>query len=455
MRMVLGKARTALEPAMTAARHVPDQPARAPRALPGREDHPLRAEIANEVHARPYEMVVSPARASFLCLYRPEEFAGEDRDHLSRLCERLGAAPPAPGALHYSADLGRFRVRWESHTEFASYGFLRAGANAGPFADTPLGGVPEEWLGGLPGEVLVALQIAIERGTGDPQVSAQLAPHFGGTTLAGSLIAGGAARVWTDFRVHEDGFSRILIEDLRLGRRQLGRLVQRLMEIEAYRHMALLAFPEARRNGPALTRVERALAALTARICQGADEQRLLGELSDLTAEVEAIATATSYRFSAAEAYSALVARRIDELREQRIEGVQTFGEFMNRRLAPAMRTCASVAERVRALSTRAGRVGELLQARVSLALEQQNRDLLASMNRRARLQLRLQETVEGLSIVVLSYYLVGLAAYVLKGAKAAGLAVEVDLLAAAAVPLVVAGVYLLVRRFRRLAALK
>ena len=76
--------------------------------------------------------------------------------------------------------------------------------------------------------------------------------------------------------------------------------------------------------------------------------------------------------------------------------------------------------------------------------------DLLVSMNRRARLQLRLQRTVEGLSVAAVSYYVVGLLYYLFQGAEEAGLLLDATIAAAAAVPPVVVVIWWLVRRIRR-----
>ncbi len=421
--------------------------------LPGVGEHPLRRTLTDEMHARPYEMMPPPARASFVALHSGEAAARTEWEAVCELCRRYGVAGPPEGASHVSVDLGVFRLRWERHTEFSSYGFIKLGEFAQPFAAPVIDEVPADWLAKLPGEALVAIHVAVEDRRNGARELAELAPLFSGNTVAGSVVAGGAAKAWTDFRLHSDGFSRLLVEDLDLRVRQVGRLVQRLVEIEAYRILALLAFPEARRYGRDVTRIDEQLVALTQRITEIhalEDEQQLLAELSRLAAQVERIASATDYRFSAARAYYALASRRISELREERVQGIQTFSEFMERRLAPAMRTCESVSERLAGLADRVGRAGSLLRARVNVALEQQNRDLLASMDRRAHLQLRLQETVEGLSVVVLSYYSVGLVGYLAKALKAAGLAIDTDLVTGASIPLVVAAVFFGVGRLRK-----
>src|SRR5690606_26055035 len=109
------------------------------------------------------------------------------------------------------------------------------------------------------------------------------------------------------------------------------------------------------------------------------------------------------------------------------------------------------VRSKLEILSLRVARATSMLRTRVDLSMESQIRDLLKSMNSRAYLQLRLQETVEGLSVVVLSYYLLGITGYGFKAAKAAGLAINVELMTGIAIPFVVVIVFLAIRRFRRM----
>lgn len=422
------------------------------RAAPA--DHPLRAPLTNEVHARPFAALRTPERISHIAMLTGEGGSETDRAHLERLCRAFGAQPPPAGASHSIHDLGAFRLKWERHTEFCSWTVFEQGPFATPFAEPAVRLLPADWLAALPGSRLVAIHVAVERAApGATGAADALAGLFTADYLAGSRVAGGAAEAWTDFRIHDDGFGRILVRDHALGSRQAGRLVQRLLEIETYRMMALLALPVARETAPAISAVDRELVSITDAMREMAgpgDERRLLGRLVGLAADIERITAASSYRFGAARAYYDLVDRRIDELREQRIETVQTIREFMDRRLTPAVRTCLATAARLEATAERLARATSLLRTRVDLVVEEQNQALLASMERRARLQLRLQETVEGLSVVAISYYGVGLLGYAFKGLERAGLPVHPDVAVAAAIPAVVALVWLLVRRIRR-----
>ena len=247
----------------------------------------------------------------------------------------------------------------------------------------------------------------------------------------------------------------MLFRSLLLGRnlkpRVAGQIAQRLFEIEAYRMMALLALPMARRQSPRIVVIEKSLAELTDGIARdvGADES-LLHELTRLAAEVESGLAASQFRFGACRAYAELVRTRITELREQRLEGLPTIGAFMARRFEPAVATCLTVSSRLHDLSERVAQASALLSTRVDIARERQNQALLSSMDRRAKLQLRLQQTVEGLSVAAIVYYVVGLVGYLSKGLKAGGWPVNADLAAALAVPLVGVVVLLAVRRARK-----
>ena len=208
--------------------------------------------------------------------------------------------------------------------------------------------------------------------------------------------------------------------------------------------MALLAFPLARQAGVEVARIDRAIAAIITALADpdvAQNDRELLESLTGLAAESECLDAATAFRLSAARAYYAIVIQRIGELREERIPGLQMVAEFMDRRLAPAMKTCEAAADRQAMLAGRVSRTSDLLRTRVDIALEEKNADLLKSMNRRAKVQLRLQETVEGLSVVAISYYLLSLIGYAAKGLKAAGLPVDTDVAQLVALPIILGGV--------------
>jgi len=421
------------------------------------KNHTQRFDLNHELHARPFAELRPPARASYLALLPGETVRPVERQCLAELCARYGRPPPSITGSHFSTDLGVFQIKWERHTEFTSYTFFDNAPLTLPsaFASPVIDHVPQDWLASLPGTVIAAAHVAVLPAAAGPPPTEEIAPLFGGNPVVGARIGEGAGAAYTDFRIHGDGFSRFLVFDVRMTSRQAGRMLQRMLEIETYVMQALLAFPLARGLLPELVASDRRLVDITTRMAEAVpvDEPALLDQLTRLAAGIEHSVSSTHYRFGAARAYYALVERRIAELREIRIEGVQTFSEFTERRLAPAMNTCESAARLQAALSERIDRASQLLRTRVEVTREQQNQALLASMDRRAKLQLRLQQTVEGLSVAAVTYYIVGLIGYLAKAGRTLGAAFDPDLVMAAAVPLIALLAALGVRHIRRTVA--
>lgn len=417
------------------------------------EEHPSRRALAEEIHARPSEDLAAPVQVSHIAALAGEDGLDAPVRHLTRLCKHFRVAPPAADATYFTADIGDMRLKWERHTEFSTFTVIRRGAVDQQFKQTAVDGLPKDWLTDLPGQVVAACHVSIEFDGGYDRPLAEVMALFDNNTVTGSIVAGGKAKLWTDYHLHSDGFHRLLLRVGKISQPSLGRLVQRITEIETYRMMAMLAFPIARDCRPRVTDVETRLGDIIMRLGtreKVENERELLDDLSALAAETEAVNVATTYRFAAARAYHELIKRRMAAMREERMDGYPPAMDFLDRRLAPAMESCENLARRLESLSGRVARATSLLRTRVDVALEAQNRDLLESMNRRARLQLRLQQTVEGLSVVAISYYLLSLISYLAKGAKNAGLSTfdPYVVVSAALVPVIV-GIWLGVRRVR------
>lgn len=384
--------------------------------------HPLRQRLNDEVHTRPPIPLEAPALISFLAFVRENASPAAERAHIGLLYERMGLrVEPSPEAAHLIIDGGAFQLKWEQHGEFSTYTFFTRPNRPPQSGETALAAAPADWVQGIPGQVIAASHVELlAAGTFTPEeMIARLTGNKGDTDII-SLIAGQAAWLFTDFRIH-DGFSRFTVLDESMGKLRTGRIIQRLLEIETYRVMALLAFPVAKAVGKLLNRAEANLAMLIDRMVSATspdDERAVLADLTRLAAEVEHSVASTNFRFGAAAAYYRLVQQRIVELKETRVSGYPTIKGFMERRLSPAMNTCAAIAARQEDLSARIARTSQLLRTRVDIELERQNQEVLAQMNRRAKLQLRLQETVEGLSVVVLTYYGSQLVQYLAKGSK-------------------------------------
>lgn len=415
--------------------------------------HPQRRVLNDEAHARPSAPLSPPLDVSYVALLGDASAREGALAALRDLAAGAGIAPPPDGADAFALDFGRFWIRWERHTEFSRFAVSTpADPDGDPFARPAIRALPEGWLAALPGQLLVAVHLALREGDGEGVGATGATRMMGGAEPIGAMVLDGRGMAFTDFRIGPDGFSRMVLLDHGMTAPQAGRTAQRLLEIETYRMLALLAFPIARALTPFLTEHERELAAIAATMAPARpeDEARLLTRLTTLAAAIEAEEATHLNRFSASAAYYDLVRRRIAELREIRIEGIANFAEFVERRLAPAMATCAAVAARHDALSRRVARATQLLSTRVELTRESQVLSVLASMDRRATMQLRLQQTVEGLSVAAITYYVVGLVSGLASGLDTARFGVAPGLVTALSIPVVALLVWFGLRRVRR-----
>jgi uncharacterized membrane-anchored protein len=418
-------------------------------------DHPLRYALSNELHARPFPVVSAPSRAAYLALKPAQNAAardrGADRAHLIALLDRFGAQHPQPGATHWFGQLGKHKLKWESHTEFVTYTLFIDGLDPRPFDPATFDLFPADWLAQAPGARITSALIRIETLAGEEDVLAKADAWFVAESLALSRVIDGELIIGADFRIDPAGHMRMAIFAREgVSERRIGRVVQRLCEIETYKSMSMLGLARARDMGAEMGQIDSKLSALLEDMCgEMPAPDQTLAQLLAVSAQLENLIARSSFRFGATGAYETLVHQRIEALRETRFEGRQTFAEFMARRYDPAMRTVQSTEQRLKAMSDRAIRAGDLLRTRVDVQRSAQNQQVLASMDRRADLQLRLQRTVEGLSVVAISYYALNLALYVLKplGHR---FGVADGVLAAFTTPLVVLLVWLLVSRIRR-----
>lgn len=406
-------------------------------------NHPLRAALSEEMHVRRPPRLTAPCRLVQIVALLGEGGA-DARAHLDALATDARVIV-APSAKYAVLDFDGVTLVWERHTEFASYTLVRTGPFDDPFDPAHFAPVLERVVADLPGEVLRATQIALSA-AGAPAPE-HLARWFVEDAQIVCDVADGAARIVSDFRLNDDGFGRLLVLDRGLRRDEAALLIVRLQELGNYRNMALLGLPLAQRLTPEVSRLEARLAALTAEVSQrGAEDDALLDELTYLSAELARLAAETRYRMSATRAYAQLSSDRLHGLGIAAVKGYQTLADFTERRLTPAVRTCESFSARLEDLSQRVAWTSEVLRTRIDIALAKQNRDLLESMDRRTQLQLRLQQTVEGLSVVAISYYLVGLVGYLAGGIPG----LHHGTATAIAVPVVLLVVALAIRRVRR-----
>ncbi|MDP3523958.1 MAG: DUF3422 family protein [Hoeflea sp.] len=414
----------------------------------GRFSFPMaqgRAEALGEIHARPFALV-GKSRVIFQLAFLTDGGSVVDHAVLAGLARARGVAVPARDTAHFSMPWGQGTLRWERHTEFSTYFWdAPAPAKFGDGVDThPFGDQFSP-----PGSLISGIRLEVRED--GPEIQAAI-ETFDPTSLCLSEIKGGQAMIATDFRQDGDGLTRILVIDKGMTEAGRGAVVQRLLDIETYRTLAALGLSLARTLSPEMRRIEDNLTKITQAMKTGARDHAdsLLAEITILAAELEASAALSLYRFGASRAYYNIVGERVASLAETQKPGFETIGAFLEKRLAPALRTCQSIEERQANLSRKLSRATSLLRSWIDVELERQNSALLSSMNRRVKLQLRMQQTVEGLSVAAISYYIVGLFGYLAKPLDAFDLPVKSGLASSLFVPIAIGFTWMAVRSIRK-----
>ena len=415
--------------------------------------HPLRDMLYNELHLRPFYPIESPQQVTHIAssCAEPTELE-ESYSLLCNLCKRYDISPPQAGAVTFNHNFGDFVITWERHIEFYTLTIkLPTAVKGNPFQHTAVNLLPADWLCQLPGEIFAAFHLIIDDGQLEYDGNA-ITRNFEGHTVMRSSAYCGKVQIDTAFKLHGDGYGRFIICNKGISAQQTGRLTRRLIDLETYRLLSLLSLPVAKRIAPQLLEMDKQLAEILTVVTKqesAESERQLLDKLTQIEAQLETYRAETTHRFSATRAYHQLVKDRLERINEEKIDEHLSIGEFVNRRLRPALRTCDSIQTWLEDLSKRIERASDLMRTRVNLNLQEQNRSQLIAMNRRSKLQFRLQETVEGLSIAAISYYAVGLLGYLFKGLPLTNWGIDKNILLAASIPVVLVTIWAVTRRIK------
>ena len=424
---------------------------------------PQRLALHNEVHTRPSATFQLPALIVYVAVMNSKISIADECQHLRQLKghEDLNLEQLKGNFLQLQCD--HFKIIWERHTEFTRYTIIQPlpqhahwGSQLPELASHVATGV--EWLKGIPGTTITAIQLAMfNEGMEDPDAIFKAKQWLGEGTVVGGKLGRTTgdqshSHLITNMRIGVDGFVRMLVlTSPETSENRAGRVAQRLLELETYRMMSLLSLPIAKQLSSKLFEAETQLVEITARIEANTDsDEALLNLLARLAAQVESATAEHSYRFSAARAYDAIAKERILELREKPLSGIQTLGVFLQRRLAPAIATVNATSDRLEGLAERVARASALLRTRVEIATETHNQELLEKLTRGQALQLRLQTTVEGLSVAAITYYVVSLLFYLGKAIKASGIDLNPEMLAGLSTPVVLFLSWRMIRKIHR-----
>jgi uncharacterized membrane-anchored protein len=416
-------------------------------ALSNMTIHPLREKLYNELHNRPFRSITNPAQITHIAIQHEGKLKQKEHDFISLLCNRFQVSLPAKTMPCFYQNFGLFSLRWERHMEYSTYTIIHEAPLTNlPFIKNAIDYVPSDWLEHMPGNVIAALHLVIEPKNMTSETT--IDQYFDNMRLTASAPYNGLAKVWTSYKLHDDGFGRFLVFEQALSPEQLGRLVQQLLQLDTYRLMATLGLPLAQAINTELNQLDLQLQQVTTCIALGkdSDDRELLTQVSAIAAKIEDYRSQSNYRFSATNAYYDVVLQRMEELKEDEINGHMTLQEFLMRRITPAVKTCQTAANHLEDISRRVNRASDLLRTRVEMLLQEQNQKLLKSMNRRAFIQMRLQQTVEGLSVAAISYYGMQLFETMLSSLPSLGIEYNHELVSGFAVPVVIGLVFVSTR---------
>ena len=402
--------------------------------------HAAHKQLIAETHARPSQAITAPAHIIHMAL----KCSNETADHFF---EVLDSDKLETGPRHRTGKLNGIRVKLEKHTEFLSCTFfqeLGAKTKQEELLTIIKRNFPMEET-----EVYVLLKLSLVNSIREMLKILPIEQRIYGGKMRDGID------VRSTFIPDENGIINFGLYGKNLTSDELGRRIQRLMEMETYRTMSLLALPVARRVGEELYACEQELEKLTLSVGQQTttpeDDEKLFHKLSKLSERSNILLTETRYRFAASRAYFTLFQQRIDSLEEVKVGDVQTMSGFLRSRLEPAIATIESTAKRQETLTDDLSRAIVLLRTRIELNLNKGNQALLKSMDKRHDQQLKIAQTVEGLSIVAITYYAVGLVSYLLKAlAKQPWMPFSATLLTALSVPFILLTVWLMLKRVRK-----
>ncbi|MGB7287722.1 MAG: DUF3422 family protein, partial [Salaquimonas sp.] len=370
--------------------------------------HSLHRVSVGEIHSRPFPEY-SSNRVIFHYAFMSDAGSSVANAVLAELCRIRGETVPMPEVRYHQIPWNNGQLRWESHSEFSTFTFDAKAPRSflGEVANHPFGNgfTP-------PGSMMSATRIEIRPLTA---ASRKLLDKFDQESLTVTRLDDGESLLATDFRQDVNGMTVFLLLESKIGASRIGSLTKTIIELDTYRVLTMLGLPLARSLSSRLSQMEVELSRLTSEMKDASADisEKLLSKINGIAAELESDAAASLFRFGASKAYGSIVAERLETLGNNTVPGGIPIGSYLNRSIPPALRTCASVEQRQANLSRKLARIANLLRTKVEIEIENQNRNLLASMDKRTQLQYRLQQTVEGLSVAAVSYYVVGLFYYV------------------------------------------
>jgi len=423
------------------------------------QEFSLRQSLSDELHARAFHDFDGAGR-----FIRFVYLVGKDDSDVMRYINHYLLSESFPtiesDAKFCRIELAGFALRIERHTEFLTISFVEkglkitSGVSADAFDETKLPHLPFAWARSAPAPLFHAIWVEVGGKPPRGLKQADILRVLDSRAVASNNFSDAAAQVHFAFDIDAAGYSRVVLLNRSIEAIRMGRVVQRIVEVETYRLLALLGLSAVKEYSARLSTIEDVLSSLTNDLAKEIKKpdgqvQTLLSVLSSQAADVEDIYSCTSYRLAATKAYLGILTGRLDRMQLTRLSGFQGVRGFLDRRMTPAMDSCAAFSERLASLSQRINRAGALLRTQTELVIQRQNRDLLQSMDQRAKHQLRLQQTVERLSIAAVTYYGVGLVGYLAMSLPIDDWGISLTYVKAASVPIIALAVWATIHRVK------
>jgi len=408
-------------------------------------DHPYRAAIMAEVHARPVEIIDDYCRLRRLVVVMPAQ-AGSMMGAFARFsefCVAAGVDVPDQSSRQHSFNTATRHVTWEFHTEFVTVTWRTASEDMENWpTDIGLETLSD-------GQLLGAMRLDV---IADKTIPDHLVPGFNLASLCLADVENGKAQVATDFVTDADHYTRFELAAGGLSVLRRSIIVRRILEIETYRSMALLGLPLARSSNAELRTVEIELTELVEGLSEATTAetvQAALTQLHALSVRSGQLSERLGYRFAAGHAYGDVLRMRLAGIRENSTTRGSTLTHYIGNRVDPGLATCAAMEKRLAVLSEKIERAIGMLNVRIGVDMQVQNAAVLDSIARTGRSQFLLQRTVEGLSTIAISYYLLGIVGYALAGPLEM-LHWQKTMTLSIAAPIVLLVVWLMVRAIRK-----
>ena len=419
----------------------------------------LRQSLSEELHARAFYDFDGAGRfIRFVYLVGNDDSAV--LNYVNDYLRSRALLPVQAAEKFYRVELDGFALRVERHTEFLTISFVekglkvQTGISKDAFREASLPHMPFAWARNAPAALFHAIWVEVGGRPSTKLQQSDMLQVLDSRAVASNNFSDAAAQVHFAFDIDSAGYSRVVVFNKSIEAIRMGRIVQRIVEVETYRLLSLLGMATVKAYSTRLTDIEEVLNGLTNDLANEIKKpdgqvQQLLTVLSSQAADVEDIYSRTSYRLSATKAYLGILTGRLERMQFTRLSGFQGVRGFLDRRMTPAMDSCTAFSERLASLSQRINRAGALLRTQTELVIQRQNRDLLQSMDQRAKHQLRLQQTVERLSIAAVTYYGVGLVGYIAVSLPIDQWGLSLSYIKAGAVPIIALAVWMAIRKVK------